>query len=440
MRLRLGMLDQEFFLTISTGGADLHRLVQEELRGVLDARYVERFGQARFFFRANVEQVPLEKFEALHAPEKIYAVVLRQATAELAPRLARLAGTEAEEALAAIIAACEGWPQALATWRTFARRALGKDPSTLPRTFRVTGKRAGNLMAHLSSNGISEVVGETIAERHGWQVALRGFDIEVVVHLNDEFLLVALPLLERTSARQTNFALPGLSQPVAWAMAKSAGITPGEVVVDPMCGSGIILLEAAQCWGNAFYLGFDCDASQLARSDCNLQLLSGRIRTAVALACGDATRLPLPDASCDAVLCDLPFGKLYGSEEDNERLYPAALAEFRRILSPSTGRVVLLTNKANSQKLVDAFLAAADSWVVTCRRRLTLGFMEAVLFLAMVRPAAGGVPCAEEAEASQPLAMPPESMRLPWEDGRGRAKWSSFKALARPPLQPCMGA
>ena len=38
---------------------------------------------------------------------------------------------------------------------------------------------------------------------------LKEYDMEVLVHLNDEALLVMLPLLSRTSARASNFEFPG---------------------------------------------------------------------------------------------------------------------------------------------------------------------------------------------------------------------------------------
>ncbi|CAE7569581.1 unnamed protein product [Symbiodinium natans] len=88
----------------------------------------------------------------------------------------------------------------------------------------------------------------------------------------------------------------------------------------------------------------------------------------------------LASASVDAVVCDLPFGKQYGSEADNVELYPAALAEFCRVLRPGTGRAVLLTNQANAVRLAEAF--ADGPWQVLCRRKVLLGHMEAVLFLA----------------------------------------------------------
>jgi len=431
------MAPADFFLTISPAGSDLPNLVQREVKEQLCCEEgAERFGQARFFFSADLADVPIERFFSLCSPEKVYAVVLRVPTAELLAELADLPGPAAEEALADRIAKCGGWSQALETWQAFAacKQDVQQDFAAVaqtPQTFRVTGKRAGKLMSHLSSNGMSEAIGESVAASQGWEVTLRSFDVEVVVHLNDEMLVVALPLLERSgSVKQATFALPGLTQPVAWAMGRSASIAPGEVVIDPMCGSGIILLEAAQCWNEASFLGFDDNVEQVRRTAANADLLVGASRTALNVALGDARHLPLADCSCDVILCDLPFGKLYGSEAANESLYPAVVDEFRRVLRPCTGRAVLLTNQANADRLTDALLASPRPFAVTCRRRLSLGFMKAVLFVAVCPPPEG------HCDDSSGTRLPPESCRLQWEDDRGRAKWTSFKAMARQPLRP----
>lgn len=393
--------DQLFLATIAAGGGDLPRSAVDELRKQLQAYHIERSGQSRIFFRTTL---PATRFLSLCAPEKIYAVVLRMPSGSVV-----LPHGEEEAALASLVASSEGWASVLRLWREVAGD---------PVTFRVSGKRAGS-RGMPSSNGIAEAVGEAMMS-FGWRVDLKTFDMEIVVHLNDDALLVMVPVLERPSLRQTGPVCPGLTQPVAWAMGCSLNVEPGDVVVDPMCGSGIILLEAVQCW-RATYLGFDNDISQLERSQANLELMSARLRCTVSLGLASATRLPLSSASVDKIVCDLPFGKMFGSEAENETLYPAVVAEFARVLR-AAGKVVLLTNMANAERLGDAL--CTELWTPTCRRRLLLGKMEAVLFLAS-RALPG---------ASKPT-LPAETMRLPWEDGSGRHTWRAQKAMAREPLQ-----
>eukprot|EP00928_Gymnodinium_smaydae_P037422 TRINITY_DN25981_c0_g2_i1.p1 TRINITY_DN25981_c0_g2~~TRINITY_DN25981_c0_g2_i1.p1 ORF type:complete len:443 (-),score=56.10 TRINITY_DN25981_c0_g2_i1:570-1898(-) len=423
-----------FLATIGAGGSELVRLASSEFKKVLGAEVVEKAGQCRFFFSAAPE--PVERFEALHSPEKVYAVVIRRGADEFVhPE----DGPTAEDALASVIAESDGWDEAIDVWKAIARPDLIDVPLDAasprgPLRFRVSGKRSGSRARHLSSLGISEAVGAALLERRGWTVDLQDFDVEIVVHLNDDCLLVLLPLLERGGMLQQNFDCKGLCQPVAWAIARSVDIQPGEVVLDPMCGAGIVLLEAAQRWRDAVYLGFDMDTGQLSRLASNLENLSSRARRVISLARADATRLPLASDSVDAIVCDLPFGKLHGSEAENEVLYPAAVAEFHRVLRPSVGRAALLTNQANQHRLIAALAAVPGAWTVTCRRKIPLGKMESILFLCK----ANLVDTSAEAtgEAFE-LSLPPESMRLPWEYKHlGRSGWGSQKAVDREPLRP----
>jgi len=202
---------------------------------------------------------------------------------------------------AEVAVACNSWSRALCTWQAFTQR------DACPQSFRISAHRSGRLAAHLSSNGIAEAMGEALMKSQRWNVDLKDFEVDVVVNLNDEMLVVLLPLLERSSARQHNFSCPGLTQPVAWAMARTLDIKAGEVIVDPMCGAGIILLEAAQCWCDSTYMGFDESECQVKRSESNMQLLASQIIRNISFAQADATKLPLLSQSVDAVVCDLPF-------------------------------------------------------------------------------------------------------------------------------------
>lgn len=57
----------------------------------------------------------------------------------------------------------------------------------------------------------------------------------------------------------------------------------------------------------------------------------------------DARDLPFENESIDKIVCNLPFGKQIGSEEENKELYGAFLGEVTRLLRPG-GRAVLLTS------------------------------------------------------------------------------------------------
>jgi SAM-dependent methyltransferase len=132
---------------------------------------------------------------------------------------------------------------------------------------------------------------------------------------------------------------PASTTPVIAAiMVRLAKITPDDVVCDPMCGAGTLLVQAGDMADPRVLLGADHDRHWVARARENLR----RRGTGAGLWRGDAGALPLADGSVDRLVANLPFGKRVGSHIGNQRLYPAVLGEIARVLARK-GRAVLLT-------------------------------------------------------------------------------------------------
>mmetsp|Transcript_42100 Transcript_42100/g.98759 ORF Transcript_42100/g.98759 Transcript_42100/m.98759 type:complete len:89 (-) Transcript_42100:15-281(-) len=85
---------------------------------------------------------------------------------------------------------------------------------------------------------------------------------------------------------------------------------PGEVVLDPMVGKAITLLEAADYWPCCSFIGADMDLDQLLQAQENA---SANPAASCSLAYADARVLPLADGRVDAVICDMPYGILHGA-------------------------------------------------------------------------------------------------------------------------------
>jgi len=123
------------------------------------------------------------------------------------------------------------------------------------------------------------------------------------------------------------FFQPGSMDPLlARALANAAGARPGATVLDPMCGTGGILVEAGLV--GARVLGIDAHSEMVRGSRENLaHFLDGEWEVAR----GDARNLPVADGSVDAVVFDAPYGRQSKVEGRLDTLVFEALREARRV-------------------------------------------------------------------------------------------------------------
>jgi tRNA (guanine10-N2)-dimethyltransferase len=133
------------------------------------------------------------------------------------------------------------------------------------------------------------------------------------------------------------FFHPGVMMPrIARALVNISCARPGELLLDPFCGTGGILLEAGLMGIHA--VGSDFDPFMVCGSRQNLS--SGTLLVS------DAASLPLRDASVDAVVTDFPYGQsvCIRREGTMERLYDRALSEIHRVLKDGR-RAVVVTHR-----------------------------------------------------------------------------------------------
>lgn len=122
--------------------------------------------------------------------------------------------------------------------------------------------------------------------------------------------------------------VPAIGAPLANDLIKVAALRPGERVLDVACGTGIVARLASQLVGaHGTVAGLDINP---------LMLAVARSTTPPGMAIdwheGSAEALPLPDASFEAVLCQM--GLQFVADKH------AALSEMWRVLAPG-GRLVL---------------------------------------------------------------------------------------------------
>lgn len=126
------------------------------------------------------------------------------------------------------------------------------------------------------------------------------------------------------------FFQPGSMAPDdARAYVNIAGAAPGRTLLDPMCGTGGLLVEGGLV--GARVVGTDAQTKMVRGTRENLQAY---LDTPFDVARGDATALPLRDDAVDAVVFDAPYGRQSKiATHDLDDLVAGALSEAARVAS-----------------------------------------------------------------------------------------------------------
>ena len=123
------------------------------------------------------------------------------------------------------------------------------------------------------------------------------------------------------------FFQPGGMDPMlARALVNMASATAGSTILDPMCGTGGILLEAGLV--GAQVVGLDAQRKMVQGTRENLDaFLTGGWEVVR----GDASALPLADDSVDGVVFDTPYGRQSKITGELDELVTETLSEARRV-------------------------------------------------------------------------------------------------------------
>ncbi|MEU7658501.1 methyltransferase domain-containing protein [Streptomyces lincolnensis] len=221
----------------------------------------------------------------------------------------------------------------------------------------------------------------------GWRLTLDGTRATLMLRVDDR------PLHRRPYKQHTIAGT--LHPPLAAAMAELAGIRPGDRVLDPCCGAGTLLIEAALARPGARFHGFDLSPASVTAARANAGDLPVRVRR------GDAGRLPLPDACVDRVLCNPPWGAQVQAQGliavDPARWW----TELRRVLAVDGTAVLLLPD------IEDLATALRHDFTPAHVQRLRLAGAQVFLVCLVPTPSASparGRPCGASAPG------PPEAI------------------------------
>ena len=359
----------------------------------------------------------------------------------LCPGVERFAATACFRAALAAWESLHGRPPA--TWTLDTKKRLSKQ--SVPRQPSTRALQEAARRGLLRNESL-----RTLRAQHS---AAAGAPPDLLCFLNaaDHGLAWTVPLLR--GARPAGDGLlrhKGLHHTVAWGVAALAGIREGDVVADPCVGKGGLLFEAQRHFPAGVYLGLDLSKEQLACAVENNKGLakgagkrqrSARTALGLELARSDAAagRLPLRAGCVDVVLADLPFGRMWGSEEENAALYPALCVGVARALVPGgAGRAVLLTGEEGAAELEAAVAAAGLR--VHHRERFRFGgnkHTQKCVAVCAYKPAEGVVGVGEAAAAAAAAVVPPPFTISALTSGGGYGASANMRD-AKPCMAPYM--
>lgn len=157
------------------------------------------------------------------------------------------------------------------------------------------------------------------------------------------------------------FFHPGVMMPrMARALVNISLVREGEPLLDPFCGTGGIVLEAALAGAR----GIGCDIDRVMAAGSRKNVPGGDFLVA------DTTTLPFEDSCIPAVVTDLPYGQSVSIGASSlEALYHHALHEIRRVLVP--GRRAVVVTHQDIDALADGLFAIVGSYRQRVHRSLT---------------------------------------------------------------------
>jgi 23S rRNA G2445 N2-methylase RlmL len=215
-----------------------------------------------------------------------------------------------------------------------------------PPTYRVISRKYGQ--HPYRRKDFAEAILKGMKARYPrWTPRADDTEVEVWANLLGSHLLCGLRLSDRTMRHRfaKKVELEASLRPsVAAAMVFLTNPEANDIFLEPMCGSGTLLLER-RTGPYRQLLGGDIlsDRAWAARQNLLERRQRSQVRP-VSIYQWDARRLPLASGVIDKVATNLPFGKQIGSPQQVARLYPAFFAEVARVLRPN-GRAVVLSSE-----------------------------------------------------------------------------------------------
>jgi tRNA (guanine10-N2)-dimethyltransferase len=179
-------------------------------------------------------------------------------------------------------------------------------------TFYITSKSMISERRTKFRKQLTDQLGTRIGNLTGAKVSSKLPDVNILVLLTQNGTLVCKTaisqirklLLGKSPSTRPFFHPSMMNAQLARVMCNLAGVMPGDMVIDPFCGSGGILSEIASL--GARTIGMDLNWRLIMGAQTNLRAEKYREYSLIQ---GDARNIPLIPEGCDSIVTDPPYGR-----------------------------------------------------------------------------------------------------------------------------------
>lgn len=215
-------------------------------------------------------------------------------------------------------------------------------------SFRVTSKRFGQ--HSFTSVQIQDICGRALQEKYRKKVDLKNFDVNIRIDVVGNLCFVGIQHTKESLYKRfkKSFNHPAaIKSTIAYGMLCLAGIKKRDTLLDPMCGSGTIVLEAASLFKDKIkIIAGDINKEYVKGAEENARL--NGLKKFIEFKRIDATKLEKyfeKADKIDKIVTNPPYGIKIGKRKNLRKLYRNFLVSASKILSDS-GRMVVINLRA----------------------------------------------------------------------------------------------
>ena len=192
-----------------------------------------------------------------------------------------------------------------------------------------------------TARDISNSIKRIVKKNYDWQYKEEAeLYFHAILTNNISLLGLSLDKLPLHVTRRIKTIPGSLKNSIACSLLKIANVKKKDIVLDPMCGSGVIVIEADKLGAKVIAGDIDKKIIEIAKQ--NSKKIDFRV--------WDARKTKIKEKSVDKIICNLPFDKQVKLEKD---FLDDFIREMKRIAKKNAKWVFLTANSDEIKKLVN---------------------------------------------------------------------------------------